>query len=99
VESIIETNCAAHRHADYYRRQFIERPRRGERADRLIAPADFGATTGQIHIGAAQSMARVGRRQANRLQPIRVERNKDLPFYATDAFDLRNTPDPPAGSA
>jgi hypothetical protein len=43
-------------------------------------------------------MAHVDRRQASRLQPIWVERNKNLSFYAADPFNLRNTPDPLQGA-
>ena len=87
---IVETNRAAGRQADHRAGQIVERPGAGKRADRLIAAADLGPAAGQIDIGAAQPVADVHRRQADRLHAVRIERHQDFAFDAADALDLRH---------
>ena len=60
----------------------------GERADRLVVPADFGAAAGEVDVGAAQAAADVERGQADRLQPVGIERHENLALDAADALDL-----------
>ena len=67
----------------------FERLGAGQRPDRLVVLADFGAAAGEIDIGAAQALADIDRGQARGLQPVRIERHQDFALDAADALDLR----------
>ncbi len=71
----------------------------GERTDRLVASADLGAAAGEVDIGAAQALADIDGRQADRLQPVGIERDQDLALDAADAFDLARRRARPAARA
>ena len=85
---IVEPYLAARRQADHGSGKFVERLGAGERADRLIVLADFGAAAGEIDIGAAQAVGHIDGGQARGLQPVGIERDENLALDAADALDL-----------
>ena len=62
----------------------------GERADRLLAPADLAAAAGQVDVGGAQLPVDVAGGDAEGEQPVGIERDADLAVDAADALDLRH---------
>ena len=83
---IFQADLAAHRQADHHSGQLVEGLGAREGPDRLVAAADFGAAAGDVDIGAAQQLADIGRRQADRLQPVGIERHQDFAVDAADAL-------------
>ena len=74
--------------ADHGSGEFVERLGAGQRADRLVVLADFGAAAGEIDIGAAQAVADIDGGKASRLQPVGIERDQDFALDTADALDL-----------
>ena len=85
---IVAGGLRRQRQADHGPGEFVERLGAGQRPDRLVVAADFGAAAGEVDIGAAQPLADVGRGQAGRLQPVGIERHQDFALDAADALDL-----------
>ena len=85
---IVEPNLAAGGQADHGAGEIVERLGAGQRADRLIVLADFGAAAREIDIGAAQAAADIDRRQSRGLQPVGIERYQDFALDTADALDL-----------
>ena len=84
---IIEPNLAAIRQRNAGRREIDDGLGAGERADRLLASADFGAAAGQIDIAAAELTADIEWRQADSLQPHRVEPDTHFALHGADELD------------
>ena len=63
------------------------RARAGQRADRLLLAADLAAAAGEIDVGGAELAVDVGRRDAERQQPVGIERDADLAVDAAVALD------------
>ncbi len=61
--------------------------RAGERADRLLLAADVALAAGEVDIGRAQLAVHFARRDAQRHQPVRIERHADLAQHAAVAAD------------
>src|SRR5262249_11353740 len=61
----------------------------GERANGLLAPGDLAAAAGQIDVGGSQLLVDVAGGDAEREQPVGIERDADLAVDAADALDLR----------
>ena len=56
----------------------------GERADRLLLAAELAAAAGEVDVGGAQLPVDVGRGDAERHQPVGIERDADLAVDAAD---------------
>ena len=70
---IVEANLTSGRQADHGARELVERPRTGERADRLVVLANLGAAAGDVDVGPAEPVADIDRGQADRLQAVGIE--------------------------
>ena len=68
--------------------EFVQRLGAGQRADRLVVLADFGAAAGEVDIGAAQDLADIDGGQARGLQPVGIERDQNFALDTADALDL-----------
>ena len=91
---IFEPDLAAHRQADHHSGKLVEGLGSRQRPDRLVAAADFGEAAGEVDIGAAQPLADIGGGQADRLQPVGVERHQDFAVDAADALHLGDAAHP-----
>ena len=87
---IVQPHLAARRQRDPRRREIGNRLGAGEGADGLVASANLGAPTGEIHVTPAKLAADIERRQADRLEPNRIEPDPDLALHASDAIDPRD---------
>ena len=85
---IVEPHFAAAEQRDHGAGEFVQRLGAGERADRLVVLADFGAAAGEVDIGAAQDLADIDGGQPRGLQPVGIERNQNLALDTADALDL-----------
>ena len=68
-----------------------------ERADRLLAAADLAAAAGEIDVGGAQLPVDVAGGDAERVQPVGIERDADLAVDAAER-STRATPFTPCSS-
>ena len=93
---LVEAHLAAARQRDHGRGEIGDRLLAGERADRLLAPADLAAAAGQIDVGRPQLAVDVAGRDAEGQQPVGIERDADLAVDAADALDLPTRPSRPA---
>ena len=87
---IVEPHLAAAEQRDHGAGEFVQRLGAGERADRLVVLADFGAAAGEVDIGAAQDLADIDGREPRGLQPVGIERDQDLALDTADTLDLRH---------
>ena len=87
---IVQPHLAARRQRDPRRREIGNRLGAGEGADGLVASADLGAPAGEIHVTPAKLAADIERRQADRLEPNRIEPDPDFALDASDAIDPRD---------
>ena len=62
----------------------------GQRADRLLAPADLAAAAGQVDVGGPELPVDVAGGDAEGEQPVGIERDADLALDAAEALDLRD---------
>jgi hypothetical protein len=84
----VATDLPAHGKADHRAGEVVERLGSRQGPNRLVPAADFGAAAREVDICAAQQLADVRRGQADRLQPVGIERHQDLALDAADALDL-----------
>ena len=85
---IVEPHLAAAEQRDHGAGEFVQRLGAGQRADRLVVLADFGAAAGEVDIGAAQDLADIDGGQPRGLQPVGIERDQNLALDTADALDL-----------
>ena len=78
------------RQRDHGGGQVFDRLLAGERADRLLAPADLAAAAGQVDVGGPQLPVDVAGGDAEGEQAVGIERDADLALDAADALDLRD---------
>jgi len=87
---VVETHLAAAEQRDHGAGEIVQRLGAGQRPDRLIVLADFGAAAGQVDIGAAQALADIDGGEACGLQPVGIERDQDFALDTADTLDLGN---------
>ncbi len=84
----------AHRAAaadrNFRRRQILDGFGAAQRADRLLAVAEFALAAGHVGVHAAQRLVDVARRDAERHQLARVELDLDFALDAAVAVDARD---------
>ena len=78
---------AAVRQGQRQARQLLRRLHRGQRAHRLLAATQVGASAGALGLHQPQLARHIGRRGAQGLQLDRVERHMHLALHATHAVD------------
>ncbi len=87
---VVEPHLAAAEQRDHGAGKFVQRLSAGQRADCLVVLADFSTAAGEIDIGAAQNLADVDGGQPRGLQPVGIERDKNLALDTADTLDLRH---------
>ncbi len=88
--NLIQADMSTVGEHDVHRGQFARLAHRGQRADRLLRPADISLAAGGFLLNAAQLARDVGCARVQGEQAGRVELDADLPRHAADA---RHRPD------
>ena len=87
---LIEAHLAAPRQRDHGGGEVGQGLLAGQRADRLLAPADVAAAAGQVDMGGPELAVHVAGGDAVGEQPVGIERDAHLAVDAADALDLRD---------
>ena len=87
---LVEAHLAPARQRDRRCREVRDRCGAGERADRLLLARDLAAPAGEIDVVGPQLLVDRRRGDAERQQPVGIERDADL---AVDAADARHCAD------
>ena len=85
---VVEPHLAAGKQRNHGAGELAQRLGAGQRADRLVVLADFGAAAGDVDIGAAQDLADIDGGEARGRQPVGIERDQNLALDTADALDL-----------